>query len=73
MLHFNIFNDHTHTPNIKFEFLGYWKVLRTLPRGSADALGLSFWGKLTRFSTALSHAFGLSSAITMTMPIMIMT
>ena len=34
---------------------------------------LSFWGKLTRFSTALSHAFGLSSAITMTMSIMIMT
>ncbi len=34
---------------------------------------LSFWGKLARFSTALSYAFGLSSAIAMTMAIMIIT
>ena len=34
---------------------------------------LSFWGKLTRFSTALSPAFGLSSAIAMPMVIVIMT
>ncbi len=34
---------------------------------------LSFWGKLTQFITALSHAFDLSSAIVMTMVIVIMT
>ncbi len=34
---------------------------------------LSFWGKLTRFITALAHAFDLSPAIVMTMVIVIMT
>ena len=34
---------------------------------------LSFGGKLTRFITALSHAFDLSSAIVMTLVIVIMT